>query len=77
LLIGEVLELESDDLGTDVCREMDNVFRCGEQCLLVRIGTCASVGEVTVVVSDSVDILQIERPGRSILSRRKVTTFVQ
>lgn len=66
LLRREVLELEADNLGADVRRQVDDLVGSGEQRLLLWVGPGSRVDELTVVVADLVDVIEVERPGRAV-----------
>lgn len=69
LLVSQVLELQADNLGADVSGEVLDFSGSREESDLVLVGTGAGVGVLPVVVADGVDVLQVERPGWTVLRR--------
>lgn len=67
LLVGQVLELEADDLGANVCCEVLDFLCGGEESSLVLVCTGAGVDVFSVLVPDGVNILQEQRAGWAIL----------
>ena len=66
LLVGQVLELQADDLCPDVRSQMNNFFGCREQSLFCWICTRPSIEVLAVIVTDVVDILQVQWLSRSV-----------
>lgn len=57
LLVAEVFELQTDDLGPDVRVQVLDFFRSGEEGGLFRVCSRAGVDVLTVVVPKGVDVL--------------------
>ena len=72
LLVGEVFELKADDLGADVCGEVLDFFRGGEESCLVFVCAGAGIDVFSVLVPDGVDVLEEERAGWTVLWRLSV-----
>lgn len=72
LLVGQVFELQADDLGADMCGEVLDFFGGGEECGFVLVGARASVDVLSVFISDGVDVLEVERDGWAVLQRLSV-----
>ena len=69
LMVGQVFELEPDDLGADVCGEVLDFFGGGEERGFVLVGARAGVDVFSVFVADGIDILEVERDGWAVLQR--------
>ena len=67
LLVGQVFELQADDLGADVCGEVLDFFGGGEEGGFVLVGAGAGIDVFSVFVADGVDILEVERDGWAVL----------
>lgn len=65
--IGEILQLQANDLRSNVGREVNDLLCSTEERLLAWICSGTSIYKVSVVVSQSKDILQVERYGWTIL----------
>ena len=61
LLVGQVFELQADDLGADVCGEVLDFFGGGEEGGFVLVCAGAGVDVFSVFVADGVDVLEVER----------------
>ena len=72
LLVGQVFELEADDLGADVCGEVLDFFGGGEERLFVLVGACAGVDVFPVFIPDGVDVLKVEGNGWAVLQRLSI-----
>lgn len=68
LLVGQVFELQADDLGTDVCSEVLDFFGGGEKGCFVLVGARAGVDVFSVFVADGVDVLEEEGDGGAVLA---------
>jgi hypothetical protein len=66
LLVVKILELQPHDLGSDVLGEVNDLLRCRQQSLLLRIGAGSRVNVRAIIVSDVVDIINVERPSRPV-----------
>jgi len=67
LLVGQVFQLQADDLGADVCGEVLDFCRGGEEGGFVLVGARAGVGVCSVFVADGVDVLEEEGAGWAVL----------
>ena len=67
LLVGQVFELQADDLGADVCGEVLDFFGGGEEGCFVLVGARAGVDVFSVFVADGVDVLEVEGDGWAVL----------
>ena len=67
LLVGQVFELQADDLGADVCSEVLDFFGGGEEGGFVLVGARAGVDVFSVFVADGVDVLEEEGDGGAVL----------
>lgn len=72
LLVGQVFELQADDLGADVCGEVLDLFGGGEEGGFVLVGAGAGVDVFSIFVADGVDVLKVERDGWAVLRRLSV-----
>ena len=67
LLVGQVLELEADNLGTNVCGEVLDLLCGGEERCLVLVCAGASVDVFSVLIPDGVDVLKEQRASWAVL----------
>lgn len=67
LLVGQVFELEADDLGANVRGEVLDFFGGREERLFVLVGACAGVDVFSVFIPDGVDVLKVEGNGWAVL----------
>jgi hypothetical protein len=67
LLVGQILELQSNDLGADVCGEVLDFLRSREECCLGLVCAGAGVGVFSVFIPEGVDILQEQRASWAVL----------
>ena len=72
LLVGQVFELQADDLGADMCGEVLDLFGGGEEGGFVLVGAGAGVDVFSIFVADGVDVLEVERDGWAVLRRLSV-----
>jgi hypothetical protein len=76
LLVGQVFELQADDLGADVCSQVLDFFGGGEEGGFVLVGARAGVDVFSVFVADGVDVLEEERDCWAVLSSLSVLSFL-
>lgn len=67
LLVGQVFELQADDLGADVRGQVLDFFGGGEEGGFVLVGARAGVDVFSVFVADGVDVLEEEGDGGAVL----------
>jgi len=67
LLVGQVFELQADDLGADVRGQVFDFCGGGEEGGFVLVGARAGVGVCSVFVADGVDVLEEEGAGWAVL----------
>ena len=75
LLVGQVFELQADNLGADVCGEVLDFFGGGEEGGFVLVGAGAGVNIFSVFVADGVDVLEVEGDGWAVLLWLSVLLF--
>jgi hypothetical protein len=67
LLVGQVFELQADDLGADVRGQVLDFCGGGEEGGFVLVGARAGVDVFSVLVADGVDVLEEEGDGGAVL----------
>lgn len=67
LLVGQVFELQADDLSADVCGQVLDFFGGGEEGGFVLVGAGAGVDVFSVFIADGVDVLEVERDSGAVL----------
>jgi len=67
LLVGQVFELQADDLGADVRGQVFDFCGGGEEGGFVLVGAGAGVDVFSVFVADGVDVLEEEGDGGAVL----------
>lgn len=69
LLVSEIFELETNDLGADVRCQVLDFLRSREQGSLLGVGASAGIDVFAVVVADGVDVLEVEGAGGPVLPK--------
>lgn len=72
LLVGEIFQLQTDDLCADVFRQVLDFLRGRKQGGLVGVGTGAGVDILAVFVADGVDVLKVKRACRAVLRAKSI-----
>jgi hypothetical protein len=61
LSVGQIFELQADNLSSNMIRKVDNLFRSIKKCLFLRVGPRTGVNKIAWFVANLLNVLYVKR----------------